>query len=101
MLTQDADGNIVPGAAESYEASEGNTVYTFTLREDARWSDGEPVTAEDFVYAWQRAADPATASPYAWYVELAQIQNAAEIVAGEAAPSTRWASRRWTSARCA
>ena len=51
------------------------------------WSNGDPVTAGDFVYAWQRAADPATASPYAWFVELAAIRNAAEIVAGEMEPS--------------
>ncbi|TFL19385.1 peptide ABC transporter substrate-binding protein [Jannaschia formosa] len=87
LMNQDAQGNLVPGVATGFEASEGNTVYTFTLRDDARWSNGEPVTAQDFVYAWRRAADPATASPYQWYVELTQIENAAEIVAGEMDPS--------------
>ncbi len=87
LMSQDAQGNLVPGVATGFEASEGNTVYTFTLRDDARWSNGDPVTAQDFVYAWQRAVDPATASPYQWYVELTQMQNAAEIIAGEMEPS--------------
>jgi oligopeptide transport system substrate-binding protein len=87
LMNQDAQGNLVPGVATGFEASEGNTVYTFTLREDARWSNGDPVTAGDFVYAWQRAADPETASPYQWYVELTSMANAAEIVAGEMDPS--------------
>ena len=65
-LTQmDADGAAVPAIAESWDVSEDGTVYTFHLREDANWSNGEPVTANDFVYAWQRACDPATASEYA------------------------------------
>lgn len=88
LVVQDETGAVAPGVAESWESNEDNTEFTFTLREDARWSNGDPVTAEDFVYAWQRAADPATASEYAWYVELASIENAAEIVAGEADPST-------------
>ena len=87
LLSQDGDGNLVPGVATHYAASDNNTTYTFTLRQDARWSNGDPVTAHDFVYAWQRAVDPATASPYAWYVELTQIVNAKQILAGEKAPA--------------
>lgn len=87
LMSQDGQGNLVPGVATGFEASENNTVYTFTLRQDAQWSNGDPVTAGDFVYAWRRAADPATASPYSWYVELTQIANAAEIVVGEIDPS--------------
>ena len=87
LIRQDADGNLIPAGATEW-SSEDNTVWTFKLREDARWSDGSPVTAADYVYAWRRAADPATASPYSWYVELASIEGAAEIVAGEAAPDT-------------
>ncbi len=83
LLNQDADGNLVPGVAERFEISDGNRTYTFLLRQEARWSNGDPVTAHDFVYAWRRAVDPATASPYAWYVELAMIANAARIIAGE------------------
>ncbi|WP_102109001.1 peptide ABC transporter substrate-binding protein [Oceaniglobus roseus] len=87
LMNQDAEGNLVPGVATGFEASEGNTVYTFTLRDDAKWSNGDPVTAGDFVYAWRRAADPKTASPYSWYVELTSIVNAAEVVAGTKDPS--------------
>ena len=87
LLSQDANGDLVPGVATGYVASDGNTTYTFTLRPDARWSNGDPVTAHDFVYAWQRAVDPATASPYAWYLELTGMVNAKEILADEKAPS--------------
>ena len=87
LLSQDAKGALVPGVASGYTASDGNTTYTFTLREDARWSNGDPVTARDFVYAWRRAVDPATASPYAWYLELTEMVNAREILAGEKAPA--------------
>ena len=87
LLSQDAAGNLVPGVATHYEASDGNTTYTFTLREDARWSSGDPVTAHDFVYAWRRAVDPATASPYGWYLELTEMVNAKAILAGEMAPA--------------
>lgn len=79
------DGNPVPGVAESYTANEDNTVYTFKLR-DAKWSNGDPVTAGDFVYAWQRAVDPATASNYAYFVGLVGVVNADAIVAGEKKP---------------
>jgi len=87
LTRQDADGNVIPAVATGW-TTEDNQTWTFTLRDDATWSNGDPVTAQDFVYAWQRAADPNTASPYAWYVELTSIENAAEIVAGEADPTT-------------
>ncbi len=87
LTRQDADGNLIPAGATEW-SSEDNTVWTFTLRDDATWSDGSPVTASDYVYAWRRAADPETASPYAWYVELTSMVNAAEVVAGEADPET-------------
>ena len=87
LLAQDAKGGLVPGVATGYTASDGNTTYTFTLREDARWSNGDPVTAHDFVYAWRRAVDPATASPYGWYLELTEMVNAKEILAGERDPA--------------
>ena len=88
LLSQDANGDLVPGVATHHAASDNNTTYTFTLREDARWSNGDPVTAHDFVYAWRRAADPATASPYGWYLELTQIVNAVDILAGETEPAS-------------
>ncbi len=83
LLNQDADGGLLPGVATAYTANDTKDIYTFTLREDARWSDGEPVTAHDFVYAWRRAVDPVLASPYAWYMEIMSIENAAAIIAGE------------------
>ena len=83
LLSQDASGNLTPGVAESYAVSDNNKTYTFTLRHDARWSNGDPVTAQDFVYAWRRAADPATASNYGWYLELTEMVNAKKILAGE------------------
>lgn len=88
LMSQDAEGNVVPAVATGYTMSEDGLTYTFTLRPEAMWSDGQPVTAHDFVYAWRRAADPATASPYSWYIELMQIENAAAVIAGEAAPDT-------------
>lgn len=82
LVNQDGDGNIVPGVAESWE-TEDNQTFVFKLREDARWSNGDPVTAEDFVYSFKRAVDPATAGPYSWYLEMTGMKNAAQIIAGE------------------
>ncbi|MCK8483137.1 peptide ABC transporter substrate-binding protein [Aliiroseovarius sp. S2029] len=87
LVNSDPQGNSVPGAAESWEVSEDGLTYTFKLR-DAKWSNGDPVTAGDFVYAWRRLADPATASEYAWYMELMGVENATKIVAGEAEVDT-------------
>lgn len=82
LYNQDADGNLVPGVALSHAVNDTNDVYTFTLRDNARWSNGDPVVAQDFVNAWRRAVDPELASPYAWYVELMSIKNGADIIAG-------------------
>ncbi len=87
LYNQDAEGNLVPGVALSHEASDDGLVYTFTLRDNAKWSNGDPVTAGDFVYAWQRAASPELASPYSWYVELMSIENGAAVIAGDIDPS--------------
>ncbi len=84
LFNQDADGNNVPGVAERFETNEDKTIYTFVLRKDAKWSNGDPVTAHDFVYAWKRAVDPELASPYAWFMELMSIKNGAKIINGEA-----------------
>ncbi len=83
LMNQDADGNLVPGVATGYEVNDDNTVYTFTLRDNARWSNGDPVTAHDFAYAWRRAADPELASPYQWFVELMSLENAGSVIKGE------------------
>ena len=84
LMQMDADGAAVPACAESYEVSEDGTTYTFHIREDAVWSNGDPVTANDFVFAWQRAVDPANAYEYSYMLsDIGQIVNAAEIIAGE------------------
>ena len=62
---------------------DGNLVYTFNLRDNAKWSNGDPVTAGDFEYAWKRAASPELASPYSWYIELMSLENASEVIAGD------------------
>ncbi|MDV7103107.1 ABC transporter substrate-binding protein [Vibrio sp. TH_r3] len=87
LVNQDADGNTIPGVAESWE-TEDNKTFIFHLRNNAKWSNGDPVTAEDFVYSFKRAVDPATASPYSWYLEMTNMVNAAEIIAGEADKET-------------
>nr|WP_253957875.1 peptide ABC transporter substrate-binding protein [Metabacillus halosaccharovorans] len=80
----DPNQEVVEGMAEGEpEVSEDGTVYTFKLR-DAKWSNGDPVTAQDFVYAWQRAIDPANASPYGPYMMDGKIKGAAEISAAGA-----------------
>ena len=84
-LTQmDADGQTINALAESYEISDDGLTYTFHIREDANWSNGTPVTANDFVFAWRRAVDPAVASEYSYMLsDIGQVKNAAEIIAGE------------------
>ncbi len=79
--------DITTGQAASYEISEDQTVYTFTLRDDIFWSDGEPVVAENFVYNWRRLVNPDTASEYGYFLD-GIVKNAAAIQAGEAAPET-------------
>ena len=86
LLTYDENGEIEYRAAESYEVNEDSTVWTFHLREDALWSDGTPVTAEDFLNTIRRALDPASGSGYAVY--LFPIENAEEIYDQEASMDT-------------
>lgn len=83
LMNQDAAGNLVPGVATGFEASDDGLVYTFTLRDNAKWSNGDTVTAGDFEYAWKRAASPELASPYSWYIELMSLENASEVIAGD------------------
>lgn len=87
LYNQDAAGNLVPGVALRHEVSDDGLVYTFTLRDNAKWSNGDPVTAGDFVYAWQRAASPELASPYSWYIDLMSIENGGDVIAGDMDPS--------------
>lgn len=83
LMNQDENGELEPGVAESYDVSEDGMTYTFHLREDAKWSNGDPVTAGDFVFAWQRAASPELASEYQWFIGLMSIVNADAVIAGE------------------
>lgn len=83
LMQMDADGAPVPAIAESYDVSDDGLTYTFHLR-DANWSNGDPVTASDFVFGWQRAVDPDVASEYAYMLsDIGQVKNAAAIIAGE------------------
>lgn len=78
------DGEIKEGIAKGEpEVSEDGLTWTFKLREDAKWSNGDPVTAHDFVYSWQRAVNPETKSEYGPYMMAGVIKNADEISKGE------------------
>ncbi|WP_019105153.1 peptide ABC transporter substrate-binding protein [Pantoea ananatis] len=85
LTSQDAHGKIVPGVAQSWSSSD-NKVWILTLRNNARWSDGKPVTAQDFVYSWQRVVDPKTSSPQASFIALSGMSNAGAITQGEMTP---------------
>lgn len=85
LLSHSATGELVPGVAEEWTISDDGLTYTFTLREDARWSNGDPVTADDFVFSLQRLVDPETAAFYSNLV--GDIVNASAIVAGELPPT--------------
>ena len=86
LMRMDADGAAVPAIAESYDLSDDGCTYTFHLR-DAQWSNGDPVTAGDFVFAWQRICQ--NAGEYAYMMdEIAGIKGAAAIISGDADPST-------------
>ncbi len=76
------DGTMVPDMAE-WEVSEDGLTYTFHIFEDAKWSNGDPVTAHDFVYSWRRLADPAMAADYQTLPDTLHIVNAAEVISGE------------------
>ncbi|SPT61822.1 Stage 0 sporulation protein KA [Aerococcus viridans] len=87
LYRQNAEGEYEAGVLDGEpEISEDGSVYTYKIKEDATWSNGDPVTANDFVYAWQRLVDPDTAAPYS-YLADGIIQNATEIIAGEMEPS--------------
>jgi oligopeptide transport system substrate-binding protein len=79
----DENAKVAPGIATKHEVSADGKTWTFTLREDAKWSNGDPVTANDFVYAWQRAVDPATGSEYGPYMMGGVIKNATAVNKGE------------------
>lgn len=82
LLTYDENGQLAPGVAESYDVSEDGMTYTFHLRQ-SKWSDGTDLTAKDFVYSWNRAANPMTASDYSYLFDglIAKNEAAEEMVA--------------------
>lgn len=82
LLISDVEGHPTAGVAEKWENKDFK-VWTFHLRKNAKWSDGTPVTAHDFVYSWQRLADPKTASPYASYLQYGHIANIDDVIAGK------------------
>ena len=82
------NAELTEGQAESYEKvvnDDGTVTYTFKIRSDARWSDGKPVTAGDFVYSWQRLVTPETAADYNYMID--SVVNANEIMAGDMDPT--------------
>lgn len=81
LTVQNAKAEIIPGAAESWTVSPDGKTYTFKLRADGKWSDGSPVTADDYVFSWRRLVDPATGAEYAYM--LSPVVNADAINKGE------------------
>ncbi|MBV8909469.1 MAG: peptide ABC transporter substrate-binding protein, partial [Gammaproteobacteria bacterium] len=86
LTTLDAHAAVAPGVATSWSASGDGLTYTFALRHEAHWSNGDPVVAGDFVAALMRLVDPTTGSAYAQYVDV--IANASDIVAGRTPPDS-------------
>ena len=80
LVTFDVRGEPVPGQAESWQVLDGGRRYRFTLRGDARWSNGDPVTASDFIRAWHRAFTPETAAATAGL--LKNVAGATDVLAG-------------------
>jgi oligopeptide transport system substrate-binding protein len=78
LMKKDVNGNNIPGMAKEYKMSDDSMTYTFTLRDGLKWSNGDPITANDFEYAWKYALDPATASPYSYvfyYIKGGEAYN--------------------------
>lgn len=85
LVVYTSNAEIMPGVAESWEVSDDGTVYTFKLRDNAMWSNGDPVTAGDFVYSLQRIMTPETGAKYANI--LYPVMNAEGVNTGEIDPS--------------
>ena len=81
LVTRDDEDNTVPGAAESWDYDEDTLTYTFHLRKDGVWTNGDPVTAKDFEFAWSQALNPDVASDYAYFLYF--IKNAEKYFNGE------------------
>lgn len=86
-LTQNGtDGKSTGDLAESWDVSEDGKTYTFHLRDGIKWSNGTPITADDFVYGFQRLVDPDTASEYNYLATAVNIENAADVISGDKKP---------------
>lgn len=85
LTTKDASGNVIPGVADKWDVSDDQLTYTFYLRKNAKWSNGDPVTAHDFVYSFRRAADPNLASEYGWLFH--SLKNGEAVNTGKKATS--------------
>lgn len=81
LTSKDENGNIIGGVAESWDISEDGLTITFHLRDNAKWSDGKNVVADEFVYSFRRLADPKTASAYSFLIT--PVKNADKILKGE------------------
>ncbi|MBM3597527.1 MAG: peptide ABC transporter substrate-binding protein [Alphaproteobacteria bacterium] len=82
LVAEAADGKLIPGVAERWDIAEDGTTYTFHLRRNAKWSNGDPVTAQDFVYSYRRILDPKTASKYAfmlWPLKNGEAVNKGQV----------------------
>ncbi len=89
LVNTDPDGKLVAGTAEKWETKDGGRTWIFTIRKDAKWSDGSSVTAADFEFAWKRVTDPKSASPYGWFAgQACHIVNGTEIAQGKMNPDT-------------
>ena len=86
LTTLAKDASPAPGVAKEWTVSADGTTYTFALRPEARWSNGDKVVAEDFVAGLRRLVDPATASQYAQFIEV--VTNAGDIIVGKQKPET-------------
>ncbi|MCW6664842.1 peptide ABC transporter substrate-binding protein [Aerococcaceae bacterium NML191219] len=84
LVRPDKDGKLSPAVAESWEVSEDGKVYTFKLRPEAKWSNGDPVKASDFEFAWKRVLNPDTAAEYA--TQLYLIEGAEAYNTGKGKP---------------
>ncbi|MGF1852616.1 peptide ABC transporter substrate-binding protein [Vibrio satsumensis] len=87
FVIENSDGQIIPGQAKEWSISKDGKTVTFVLKENLNWSNGDPVTASDFVFGWQRAVSPETGNNTGFVFSTANIVNASEILSGDKDPS--------------
>ncbi|MEW9890378.1 MAG: ABC transporter substrate-binding protein [Candidatus Symbiodolus clandestinus] len=86
LVVMDPEGKTAPGVASYWQHSADLKTWTFYLRHDAKWSNGDPVTARDFVYSWRRLADPKTKAPKASYLMDMHLLNSQAVIQGQLPP---------------